>query len=443
MDFDILDMLNEATKEADAFEAHPARELSLEERLLYLNGLAIVMNADGNIDEEEKEYIRILIKSFEMDEGTLASFVEFAQAPDKDTIQAFFRTFRRKPIAQLFLFDALMMTRRDGKVEDKEVAVVNKIADQLEILKGTQQDIFDLFCHIKNRNWQESALYFSSHLLNPEHFKHLLDYHEVDFDELMEETRDIRQNRLGDILKSKINLEQYTWGKLSTDYFTDGIEREVTEELVKLEFHYSIMLPFLQSKLDSQEWRINKVLECVDTASDSVLFSLNSLNINYCQESSFVFLPSDIDENSIINWPTEMVEELCGISDLASEVEKLEKAYRFLGVEPVLPYFRDSRLVLLKEMSTLQPIEKKGVKLFITKVEDKFKAFGTLLVGWQGDGDWTLGRVAQTGDEVSTSNRSNKELCDYQSGFVREDKRIQDLFITANDLFSYGVNVCR
>ena len=48
MSFDILDMLNEATKEADVFESHPARELSLEDRLLYLNGLAIVNNADGD-----------------------------------------------------------------------------------------------------------------------------------------------------------------------------------------------------------------------------------------------------------------------------------------------------------------------------------------------------------------------------------------------------------
>ena len=38
MDLDILDFLEDATREADAFEHHPARELSLEERLLYLNG---------------------------------------------------------------------------------------------------------------------------------------------------------------------------------------------------------------------------------------------------------------------------------------------------------------------------------------------------------------------------------------------------------------------
>ncbi|WP_155522528.1 TerB family tellurite resistance protein, partial [Salinivibrio sp. HTSP] len=173
---DILDVINEATKEANAFENHAAKDLPLEERLLYLQGLALVMNADGDIHPEEKEYILILIKSFEMDEAILDSFVEFAQRPDKDTVQAFFRTFRRRPIAQLFLFDALMMTRRDDNIDEKEKAVVDKIAEQLEVLKGIYQDIFDFFCHIKNKDWEESSLYFSSHLLNSEYFKHLLHY---------------------------------------------------------------------------------------------------------------------------------------------------------------------------------------------------------------------------------------------------------------------------
>ncbi|WP_105201531.1 tellurite resistance TerB family protein [Pseudoalteromonas sp. T1lg10] len=166
---DILDVINEATKEANSFENHAAKDLTLEERLLYLQGLALVMNADGEIHAEEKEYIRILIKSFEMDESILESFVEFAQRPDKDTVQAFFRTFRRRPIAQLFLFDALMMTRRDDSVDEREKSVVDKIAEQLEVLKGTYQDIFELFCHLKNKDWDESSVFFSSHLLNPNH----------------------------------------------------------------------------------------------------------------------------------------------------------------------------------------------------------------------------------------------------------------------------------
>ncbi|RZP86163.1 TerB family tellurite resistance protein [Vibrio vulnificus] len=268
---DILDIINDATKEANSFENHAAKNLTLEERLLYLQGLALVMNADGEIHPEEKEYIRILIKSFEMDEAILESFVEFAQRPDKDTVQAFFRTFRRRPIAQLFLFDALMMTRRDDSIDEKEKAVVDKIAEQLEVLKGTYQDIFDLFCHIKNKDWEESALYFSSHLLNSEHFKHLLDYYEVGYESLLVSTAELRKDRLIRIIKERLNFV-------------------VKEKEINLEVTTSIVAPMLQSMLDRGE---------ISVASGSILFKDESevkfidLGLEYNSESKAFYCIND------------------------------------------------------------------------------------------------------------------------------------------------------
>ncbi|WP_028765329.1 TerB family tellurite resistance protein [Shewanella colwelliana] len=241
MDFDILDIICDATTEANAFEQHPAGALSMEEKVLYLNGLALVMNADGDIDSRESEYIRILIKSMGLDESSLDDVIAFAIAPDKDTVQAFFRAFRRKPIAQLFLFDALMMTRRDEEVADKETAVVNKIAEQLEILNGTRQDIFDLFCHIKNRNWQESALYFDSHLLNPEHFKHLLDYHEVDIEQLLTETAELRAKRILQALTARM---------------PEPVEGENSKPVLD----HEIVVPLLQAELDRGNASINNMV---------------------------------------------------------------------------------------------------------------------------------------------------------------------------------------
>jgi len=238
--FDILSVINEATTEANAFEGHPAKELSLEERILYLQGLSLVMNADSDIHNDEKEYLRILIKSFEIDESMLESVVDFAQNPDKDTIQAFFRTFRRRPIAQLFLFDALMMAYRDGELSDKEKAVVDAIASQLEVLKGTYQDIYDLFCHITNKNWQESALYFSSYLLNPEHFKHLLDYYEVDFDALMAETEELHNTRIKQIVEKKLGCE-----------ITEDNILSLTSK-----FDHDIIMPWLQAGIDRGDFKV-------------------------------------------------------------------------------------------------------------------------------------------------------------------------------------------
>lgn len=253
--FDILDMIHDATKEANSFENHPAKALPLEERLSYLNGLALVMNSDAEIDEEEKEYLRILIKSFDLDESCLNDFVAFAQAPDKDTIQAFFRTFRRKPLAQLFLFDAYMMGMRDGQLQDKERIVIDKIGEQLEVLKGLRKDIFELFCYLQNKDWSEASVYFTAHLLNPEYFGHLLEYFEVEFEEILKEAEKRKRVWLEQKMQSFLGIK---WIPLR--YYSDLDEKiphkEITETIIQLKISNEMLVPYLQSKLDRGELRV-------------------------------------------------------------------------------------------------------------------------------------------------------------------------------------------
>jgi len=275
MDFDILDIINDATAEADAFEHHPAADFSMEEQLLYLNGLALVMNADGDIDAREVEYLRILIKSMNLDQTILDDMTTFAQKPDKDTVQAFFLAFRRKPVAQLFLFDALMMSRRDEQVHEREKAVVDKIAEHLEILKGTQQDIYDLFCHIKHKNWQESALYFSSHLLNPEHFKHLLSYHGVDYDALMAETTALRAERLYQVLSDKV--------------------KSANENSSQQLLDHNIVIPMFQAELDRGTAVVVKGLFSIKNNNEIKDLKLMELGIYWDQENNCLFSKEEIE----------------------------------------------------------------------------------------------------------------------------------------------------
>ncbi|MGR5194781.1 TerB family tellurite resistance protein [Vibrio rotiferianus] len=301
---DILDIINEATKEANSFENHAAKDLTLEERLLYLQGLALVMNADGEIHPEEKEYIRILIKSFEMDESILDSFVEFAQRPDKDTVQAFFRTFRRRPIAQLFLFDALMMTRRDDNTDEREKAVVDKIAEQLEVLKGTYQDIFDLFCHIKNKDWEDSALYFTSHLLSQSCFAHLLDYYGVDYDDLVSRTEKLRAKRVLAIFKERLQTPS-----------------ESAE--LKIALNNDIVLPIIQASLDRGNVSVfmNKL-----TLPSGEEVELSEAGFGFDKENKSIYIEEEVTitnkgliifSSSFINIePLEIYEEIFGSDNI-------------------------------------------------------------------------------------------------------------------------------
>jgi len=309
---DIFDAISEATTEANAFTDHAGKALSLEERILYLQGLSLVMNADNDIHAEEKEYLRILIKSFDMDESILDSCLEFANAPDKDTIQDFFRAFRRKPIAQLFLFDAYVMMGRDGESHEKEINVINKIVEQLEILKGTQQDIYDLFCHIKNRNWQESALYFDSFLLDKKYFQHLLAYYEVDYETLMAETEAIRKDRLLKVLAGK-SQQELEWKPVRYENEECLLkETSITKHFINMKaclMNAEVIIPYLQARLNRGELRVYQQqvsFTAVAKESEGDFFNLKDTGLSYDEYTDTLSLEAP----QTFNVPDNIVESL-------------------------------------------------------------------------------------------------------------------------------------
>ncbi|EII3144758.1 TPA: TerB family tellurite resistance protein [Vibrio parahaemolyticus] len=270
---DILSTIKEAAKENNAFENHAAKELSLEERLLYLQGLALIMNADGEMHEDEKNYLLILVKSLELDESIIDSCIEFANQPDKNIVQSILKYFKRKPIAQLFLFDAFMISVRDGDISVSEKNVIDELASQFEVPKGTYRDIFDFFCHVKNKNWQDSALYFNTYLLSPKFFSHILKYYEVNLNDLTQRSKEISKRRILANIKDKIK---------------DGFDNEV-------------LLPLLQSKISRREATVQNGMLISADMSD---VKLKSIKLGYDQlnESLYVELPSLINDNTLIEY---------------------------------------------------------------------------------------------------------------------------------------------
>ncbi|WP_282176208.1 hypothetical protein [Vibrio nereis] len=269
---DILNSIKEAAKESNAFENHAAKELALEERLLYLQGLALVMNSDGDIHPEETDYLLILIRSLYLDESVIDSCIEFANQPDKSTIQSILKCFRRKPIAQLFLFDALMISYRDGDISEQEKEVIDELAFQFEVAKGIYQDIFDLFCYIKNRNWQDAALYFSIHLLNPNYFKHIFDYYEIELNGMFSELNEISKKKLSFLIKNR---------------FKDGISNED-------------LLPFLQSKIDRGEASVKNGIY-MSTSFDDMEISAIDVFYNQLDDNLYVSNTCLIKNSSILD----------------------------------------------------------------------------------------------------------------------------------------------
>lgn len=138
-----LKVIDKATKEVNSL----VNGLSLEERLLYLYGLVRAMQIEGEIHPEQKDYIHIVIKSLEVDASILESFAGFEQSLDlnEETIQEFFFTFKRKPIAQLFLFDVLILIRKGDNYKENDKSVVDMVTEKLEVIKGTYNDSIEPF----------------------------------------------------------------------------------------------------------------------------------------------------------------------------------------------------------------------------------------------------------------------------------------------------------
>ncbi len=135
----ILDLLDEVAIEVDFFEHHPVKLLSLEEQILYLQGLALIMGANENIDKSQKNYLALLIRSWELESSVLESVIAFCQQPEKTAVISFFTTFKEHHHQQNFIFDALMlMSKSEDKVAvDIQNQAFNKIANSLKTKSKT------------------------------------------------------------------------------------------------------------------------------------------------------------------------------------------------------------------------------------------------------------------------------------------------------------------
>lgn len=260
MEFNILDTIDAAVREAEIFENHPVKELLLEEQLLYLQGLSLVMSVDNEIHNEEVAYLKVLLNSFDMESSLLDGLVEFAKQPDKATIQSFFKTFRRKPIAQLVLFDALMISYRDQQLHDNEAAIIDRYARQLEIPQGTQKDIHNLFHYLRHQNWEQGLVSLHSLHLNSAYFEHLLPYFEIDIRQIdFELHAAVREQQLTPI-SEQLN-QALNWVKLSFhSNMTQSGTKQITStpvDLYQLLNKPEIVLPWLQNLFDRKQLTLN------------------------------------------------------------------------------------------------------------------------------------------------------------------------------------------
>lgn len=130
-------MLDEASEEVRVIKNHPVQFLSLEEQVLYLQGLSLVMNANDVIVPEQKAYLLLLIRSWELDDSIMEELIHFCQQPNKEIIVSFFNTFKNHENKQNFIFDALTMLDISEQREPLviQLEAIEKIAESFDIIE--------------------------------------------------------------------------------------------------------------------------------------------------------------------------------------------------------------------------------------------------------------------------------------------------------------------
>lgn len=306
---DILDLIEEADKKS-SFENHPMKHKSLEEQILYLNGLCLPIISDGDISNKQKDYLKLLINSFNLDRSCLNDILGFAQEPDKETIKAFLDTFRRKLVAQAFLFDSYMIALREDDNRAQKIAVINKLADKLEVMKGVQGDIFDLFCSLKNKDWDECSLFSDYVLLNNDNYAHILEYYDVNPEDFRKNNAEKQQS----LLLKKIGID-VTWIPLK--YKKDAKKPEakyITKDFIKIFITNEMATLLLQNLSNRKQLKIEdgKAYQ-LKTNNASLFFDLNNSEIQYDYLNREFFTPADCESNECKGTEKQFIFYLCNL----------------------------------------------------------------------------------------------------------------------------------
>ncbi len=259
----ILNKVKKLSASLLAFEKHPARQLDLEQKFHYLNGLALVMLADEKIEESEKEYLKTLLTSLDISEEHLDNLIEFAQNPSDEALKDMLKAIEEmKELKYVFLLDALVLANYDGDLDEEEKGLIEEFAKLLKIKK----DVFEKLEYLEKiiREKDKLALYrffLGKYPFDVEIFNYLLDFFKIKKEELLKE--------YVDDLKKKI---KFSYNKLSNEYNKIHLIYSDSPITVKT---YSYFLQYLYDKNELNIIENNKIVN----SNGEIILLLDKNNI--------------------------------------------------------------------------------------------------------------------------------------------------------------------
>ena len=132
---------------------HPVSQESIELKMHYLNGLALMMNVDDDISGIEKDFFVSLIETFELSDSVIADFLKFAEEPENEQIIELLEELSKSDIVKFsFIIDNYIIANRDGKFEKEEEELIvqyfellNFETDEIELISRFKEKSLESF----------------------------------------------------------------------------------------------------------------------------------------------------------------------------------------------------------------------------------------------------------------------------------------------------------
>jgi len=124
-------------------EAQPTtllKDYSLEERSAYLAAMATLANADGQVTEDELEFLQLLGEAAELPENLRQEVEQIARQPNQISLQRCLDTLKPSQLRFSFLTDIISFAKADGQYTPEEEREIHKMADYL----GVNQEQFSI-----------------------------------------------------------------------------------------------------------------------------------------------------------------------------------------------------------------------------------------------------------------------------------------------------------
>lgn len=177
---DLLSLLSELQEDENIVKNHPAKDLSSKEKMIYLTGLSFIMGVDNDIHQSEKEYLTMLINTFNLPKKELDQLITAAENPTEPLFETVLKTVLKTDLVKPFLVDTLMLSHSDQVVKKSETALFDIYRDLLKISPDQGAAFKKLIATVKIEHQEKRATalkgFKTQNTIDMKHFSYLFDY---------------------------------------------------------------------------------------------------------------------------------------------------------------------------------------------------------------------------------------------------------------------------